>query len=156
MKKYFQLFAVILILTAVAAIPAAAAGKTLVNVDKSGLALKGFDPVAYFTDNKPVKGTATFQSTVHGVRYQFASADHKASFDANPAKYEPRFGGFCAYGASQGHAAPISPDAFTIINDRLVLNYDKDVRETFKKNQTGYLKYAETNWPAIIEREGRN
>ena len=153
MKKYFQIFALILTL---AAIPAAAAGKTLVNVDKSGLALKGFDPVAYFTDNKPVKGTVTFQSTVHGVRYQFTSADHKASFDANPAKYEPRFGGFCAYAASQGHAAPISPDAFTIIHDRLVLNYDKDVRETFNKNQAGYLKDAEANWPGIIEKEGHN
>ncbi len=77
-----------------------ASAKTLVNVDKNGVGIKGYDPVAYFTDNKAVKGNAQVQSSSNGVIYYFASAQNKAAFDANPAKYEPQFGGFCACGPS--------------------------------------------------------
>ncbi|HSS99742.1 MAG TPA: YHS domain-containing (seleno)protein, partial [Terriglobales bacterium] len=88
-----------------------AATKSLINVDRTGLALKGYDPVAYFTENKPVMGNSQFVSTYNGARYQFASAANKSAFDANPSKYEPQFGGFCAYAASEGHTAKIEPDA---------------------------------------------
>jgi YHS domain-containing protein len=74
-----------------------ASAKTLVNVDNNGVGIKGYDPVAYFTDNKAVKGNAQFQSSSNGVIYNFASAQNKAAFDANPSKYAPQFGGFCAW-----------------------------------------------------------
>ncbi len=156
MKKALVLFSLILALALASALPAAAADKTLINVDRSGLALKGYDPVAYFTDSKPVKGNSSFTSNYNGARYQFASADHKTAFDANPAKYAPAFGGYCAYGASQGHAAPISTDAFQILNDRLILNYDKDVQGLFNKDRNGLLKQADANWPQIVEKEGHH
>jgi YHS domain-containing protein len=132
-----------------------AAGKSLINVDKTGLALKGYDPVAYFTENKPVMGNAQFVSTYNGARYQFASAANKSAFDANPAKYEPQFGGFCAYAASEGHTAKIEPDAFEVLNGRLLLQYDKDVRETFNKDPQGRLKKADANWPGLVEKYGK-
>ena len=74
----------------------------LVNVDAKGVAIKGYDPVAYFTDSKPVKGDEKFQSTYQGATYDFASSEHKALFDKDPAKYAPQFGGYCAYGAAKG------------------------------------------------------
>ena len=132
-----------------------AAGKTLLNVDKTGLALKGYDPVGYFTENRPVKGNPQFVSTYNGARYQFASAANKSAFDANPSKYEPQFGGFCAYAASEGHTAKIEPDAFEILNDRLLLQYDRDVRDLFNKDPQGRLKKADANWPGLVEKNGK-
>lgn len=150
-------FAVVcLALLMLLALPAAAAEKTLVNTDRSGLALKGYDPVAYFTDGKPVKGDAAFVSTYGGARYQFSSAEHKAAFDANPAKYAPAFGGFCAYAASQGHTAPISTDAWQIQDNRLILNYSRDVQGLFNQDRSGNLKKADANWPKLVEQEGHN
>lgn len=134
---------------------ASAANKTLVNIDKTGLGLKGYDPVAYFTENRPVKGDPQFVSTYNGVRYQFASAADKNAFDANPSKYEPQFGGFCAYAASEGHTAKIEPDAFEVLNGRLLLQYDRDIRERFDKEPQGRLKKADSNWPAIVEKDGK-
>ncbi len=134
---------------------ALAGNKTLVNVDKTGLGLKGYDPVAYFTENRPVKGDPQFVSTYNGVRYQFASGADKAAFDANPSKYEPQFGGFCAYAASEGHTAKVEPDAFEVLNGRLLLQYDRDVRGLFDKDPQGRLKKADSNWPAIVEKDGK-
>src|SRR4051812_18817855 len=82
------------------ALAAVAENKTLLNLDKPGVAIQGYDPVAFFTDNRPVKGDPKFVSTQNGATYRFASPEHKALFDANPAKYEPTFGGYCAFGVS--------------------------------------------------------
>jgi YHS domain-containing protein len=132
-----------------------ASAKTLLNVDKSGVGIKGYDPVAYFTDHKAVKGDARFQSTSNGVTYYFASAQNKAAFDVNPAKYEPQFGGFCAWAVSRGYTAPIDPDAFQVVNGRLLLQYSLRVREEFKQDTEGNLRKADANWPAIVEKKGR-
>src|SRR5258708_1597168 len=75
-------------------------GKSLVLKNKQGLAIQGYDPVAYFTDNKAVKGNPKVGSEYDGAKYLFANAEHKALFDANPAKYEPAYGGYCGYAAS--------------------------------------------------------
>ena len=136
-------------------VSAMAGTKTLVNVDKNGVGLQGYDPVAYFTENRPVKGDPQFVSTYNRVRYQFASAADKSAFDANPSKYEPQFGGFCAYAASEGHTAKIEPDAFQVLNGRLLLQYDKDVREMFNKDPQGRLNKADANWPGIVEKNGK-
>ena len=132
-----------------------AVGKTLLNVDKTGLALQGYDPVAFFTQNRAVKGTPQFVSTYHGARYQFASAENKSAFDANPSKYEPQFGGFCAYAASENHTAPIEPDAFVILNDRLLLQYNTKIRDKFNQDAQGRLQKADANWPGLVEKYGK-
>ena len=145
----------LVVLLAFASNLAFAANKTLVNVDKNGLGIKGYDPVAYFSENRPVMGNAQFVSNYDGVRYQFASAENKSKFDANPAMYEPQFGGFCAYAASEGHTAKIEPDAFMILNGRLLLQYDRDVRDQFNKDPQNRLKKADANWPGLVDKYGK-
>lgn len=134
---------------------AMAGSKTLINVDKSGLAVQGYDVVAYFTDSKPVKGSAQYSSNYGGGIYHFASAEHKAAFDKEPAKYAPQFGGFCAYAVSKNTTAKIEPDAFQIVDGRLLLQYDKSIRDKFSKDTAGYLAKADANWPGLVEKKGK-
>ena len=91
---------------------------TEVETAGDGVALDGHDAVAFFTQNKPVKGKAEIQSIYRGARYYFATVDNKKLFDAEPAKYEPQFGGYCAYGVSKGGLYPVELDAFQIVNGR--------------------------------------
>ncbi len=116
------------------ALPALAQTKTLLNLDSSGVAIQGYDPVAFFTDSKPVKGDPKFVSKRDGAIYFFASKEHKELFNADPAKYEPVFGGYCAYGVSRDRLVEIDVDAFQIVNGRLLLQYSKGVRDDFNKD----------------------
>ena len=152
MKLKVTLLAVVFLLAVAAS---AQKTKRLVNVDENGTGLQGHDPVAYFTENKPVKGDPKFSSVHNGARYWFASAENKAAFDADPAKYEPQFGGYCAYGMSRGYAAPIKPEAFQIVDGRLLLQYNLDVRDKFNEDTRGNLKKADENWPKVVEKEGK-
>lgn len=149
MKKVFLLLLVLI------SVPAFGQNKTLLNLDKQGIAIQGYDPVAFFTQNRPVKGRSEFESKYNGARYLFASAEDKSTFDANPAKYEPQFGGFCAYAASQNHTAPVKIEAFQIVNGRLLMQYDLDVRNKFNKDTQGNLQKADKNWPGIVQKEGK-
>ena len=148
MKK--MLFA----LLALAAFSTVASGKELINLD-NGVAIQGFDPVAFFTDHRPVKGDAQFQSQYRGAKYYFATAEHKATFDREPAKYEPQFGGFCAYGASRGKTVPVKIETWEILNGRLILQYDLDVKSKFDKDPQGTLKKADENWPGLVDKYGK-
>jgi len=129
--------------------------KTLVNVDRSGMGISGYDPVAYFTDGKAEKGLPDFSSTANGVIYLFASAEHKAAFESSPSKYEPQFGGFCAYGLSRGSLIEIDPTAFQIINGRLLLQYSKGVMNKFNNDAVTNLQKADQNWPVLLEKKGK-
>lgn len=120
-----------------------------VNVDKTGTALQGYDPVAFFTDGKPVLGKEEFHSSYHDVTYRFLSAEHQAAFEKDPAKYEPQFGGYCAYGVSKGHLAPVKIEAFQIVNGRLLMQYDSDVKQEFNKDQNANLEAADKKWPVV-------
>jgi YHS domain-containing protein len=134
---------------------ALAAEKQLINVDKDLVAVKGYDVVAYFTDSQPIKGVPQIQSIYKGARYYFANKEHKARFDAEPQKYVPQFGGFCAYGVSKGYAVKIEPDAWAIVDGRLLLQYDKGAAKEFNKDVQGNLKKADANWPGVVEKEGK-
>ncbi len=123
------------------------------NVSKDGLALQGYDPVAFFTDEKPVLGKEEFHTSFHDATYRFASAEHQAMFEKDSAKYEPQFGGYCAYGVAKGHLAPVKIDAFQIVNGRLLMQYDSEVKEAFNKDQRGNLETADKNWPALTAKD---
>src|SRR5438046_8938513 len=101
----------------------------VINVDKNGLALQGYDPVAYFTDGKPVKGSPEFTATYKGATYQFASIEHKQLLAKSPAKYEPQFGGFCGYAASINKLAPIDVEYSQVLHDRWTLQHYKHARD---------------------------
>ena len=132
-----------------------AAAKDLLNLDPNGVAIQGYDPVAFFTDNRPVRGNPQFQSDYHGAKYYFASADHKAAFDKDPAKFEQQFGGYCAYGASRGNKAPVKIEAWQIVDGRLLMQYDLDIKSDFNKDQQGNLHKADQNWPGLVEKYGK-
>jgi YHS domain-containing protein len=129
--------------------------KELNNLDANEVALQGYDPVGFFTENRPVKGNQQFQSHYHGATYYFASAEHKAAFEKDPARYEPQFGGFCAYGASRGKAVPIKIEAWQIVNGRLLMQYDLDVKGKFNTDPQGNLSKADRNWPGLVEKLGK-
>lgn len=131
------------------------AGKFLVNIDNRGVALQGgYDPVAFFTEHKPVKGDPRFQTAYKGAIYYFASSEHKALFEREPAKYEPQFGGYCGYAASVNKVSPISVDQFEILDGRLVLQHNKKAWDLWHQDVPGNLKKADLNWPGLVERNG--
>ena len=117
---------------------------------KSDEAIQGYDPVAYFTKHEPVKGKHEFVYLWKGATWYFSDAQNLKVFKADPEKYAPQFGGYCAYGTSQGHKAPTSPDAWSIVDGKLYLNYNKDVREMWKKDQPELIKKANENWPKVM------
>lgn len=139
---------------ALAALSTVAPAKELLNLE-NGVAIQGYDPVAFFTDHRPVKGNAQFQSEYRGAKYYFASVEHRTAFDKEPAKYEPQFGGFCAYGASRGKTVPVKIETWEIVNGRLLLQYDLDVKSKFEKDPQGTLKKADQNWPGLVEKYGK-
>ncbi len=137
-----------ILLIAAAGLVQAFAGE-LVNVDKQGLALQGYDPVAYFTANAAVKGDPAITTTFGGATYRFASTENRQAFEGEPTKYAPQFGGFCAYAVSRGKTAKIDPTAFEIVDGRLLLQYDHSILKTFNKGTAGNLAKADANWPKI-------
>jgi YHS domain-containing protein len=128
--------------------------KSLVLKNKQGLAIQGYDPVAYFTDSKPVKGSAKFSSEYDGAKYLFASAEHKALFDATPAKHAPAYGGYCGYAASIDRLSPISPEWFQIIDGKLILQHNKKAFDLFNKELAPNVQKADANWPGLVARNG--
>ncbi len=150
MRKLFLFFMV-----TVLALPAFAQSKVLVNTDKTGVALQGYDPVAFFTDQKPLKGDPKFVVKRDGAIYFFTSKEHKELFTQDPAKYEPVFGGYCAYGVSRNKLVEIDVDAFQIVDGKLLLQYSKGVRDDFNKDTKGNLAKADANWPALVEKKGK-
>jgi len=129
--------------------------KTLLNLDQSGVAIQGYDPVAFFTDHKPVKGDAKFLVKHDGAVYFFASKEHKDLFKADPAKYTPEFGGYCAYGVSRNKLVEIDVDAFQIVDGKLLLQYSKGVRDDFNKDTSGNLVKADANWVGLVNKKGK-
>ena len=123
-----------------------------VNVDAEGIALKGYDPVAYFTMGRPVKGQKDLQFEWHGAKWLFSSAEHLALFRENPEKYAPQYGAYCAYAVSQGKTADIDPEAWAIVDGKLYLNLNKDVQKIWDQDRPGYIKKADRNWPELLKR----
>lgn len=117
---------------------------------RTGVAIRGYDPVAYFTDGKPVSGKDEFTTEWMGAKWKFASQDHLDKFKADPAKYAPQYGGYCAYGVAQGHAVKIEPDQFTIVSGKLYLNYDADINKKWRADEAGYIKTADGKFAGVI------
>jgi YHS domain-containing protein len=140
-------------LVALAAAPAVAEKKELVNVNAAGVVVDGYDVVAYFTDGKPVMGAAEHASAFGGATYWFASAEHKALFDGDPAKYAPAYGGFCAYAVSRKGLRPIDPAVFHFVDGRLFLQHTKKAYDLFEKDEKGNTVKADANWPKLVEKK---
>jgi YHS domain-containing protein len=153
MKKIIFSLLTTLAVTA-SACAAEVAGKSLVLKTKNGLAIQGYDPVAYFTDNKALKGTTKFTSEFDGAKYLFASAEHKRLFDGGPAKYAPAYGGYCGYAASINRLSPISPEWFQIEDNKLILQHNKKAFDLFNKELKENVVKADVNWPGLVAKNG--
>ena len=116
-------------------------------------AIKGYDPVAYFKDAKPVKGYKKFAYMWKDADWYFASQQNLDLFKSNPEKYAPQYGGYCAYGTAAGHKASTEPQTWTIVDNKLYLNYNNEVKSMWIKDKPGYIKKANENWPTIKDKE---
>lgn len=116
----------------------------------SNKAIKGYDTVAYFTEGKPVKGSESFQFEYMGAVWLFANADHLAMFKAEPEKYAPQYGGYCAYAVAHNQTASIKPELFTIHEGKLYLNYNADVNEKWLDQKASFIERANQNWPGLL------
>ena len=117
--------------------------------NEKGIAIKGYDPVAYFSDHAAVKGSTEFSHTWQGATWHFKNQANLDSFKSHPSTYAPEFGGYCAYGVSENHKAPIDPAAFTIVDNKLYLNYSPEVKKLWIKDTKGRIKKAEENWKTL-------
>jgi YHS domain-containing protein len=118
--------------------------------DSAG-AIRGYDPVAYFTHGTPVKGSAKHTLQWQGATWRFASAEHRDLFAKSPDKYAPQYGGYCAYGVAQNYAVSIDPAAWRIVDGKLYLNYSKGVQRDWDKDVPGYIRKADSNWPRVLK-----
>jgi hypothetical protein len=116
---------------------------------EDGIAVRGADVVAYFTEGRPVTGLPAFTHAWGGATWRFASAANRDLFAATPERYAPAYGGHCAWAVAQGYTAPIDPRAWKIVDDRLFLNFSASVQRTWERDIPGNITKADTNWPRL-------
>ncbi len=129
------------------ALPLAAHAQAVFTED--GLALRGHDPVAYFTEGAPRRGLAEYAHEWQGAEWRFASAENRAAFVADPDAFAPQFGGYCAWAVAEGYLAPVDPNAWAIVDGRLYLNFNARIQRRWERDIPGNLRRANTNWPAL-------
>jgi YHS domain-containing protein len=123
-----------------------------VNVDESRLAIKGYDPVAYFTEAKPVKGSSQFNAEYLGATYYFSSPSNESMFKGNPEKYAPQYGGYCAFGVSKEYKFDIDPEAWAVVDDKLYLNLNKKVQGRWIGQKEELIVEANDIWTQIADK----
>jgi len=119
---------------------------------RTDAAINGYDTVAYFSVGKPVMGKDAFVHEWMGAKWKFASQANLDLFKANPEKYAPQYGGYCAYGVAQGYLVKVEPDQFTVRDGKLYLNYDANVQAKWRMDPAGYIKTADTKFPALLQK----
>ncbi|MFM9973745.1 MAG: YHS domain-containing (seleno)protein [Beijerinckiaceae bacterium] len=123
-----------------------------INTDTTGVAIRGFDPVAYFTDGKPTQGNSQFSAKFENGTYHFATAANRDAFVKEPAKYAPAYGGFCAFAASVSKKADGNPALWKIVDNKLYLNVNETAFNRWQQDIPGNLTKANTNWPNISKK----
>jgi hypothetical protein len=117
------------------------------------VALSGYDPVAYFTESRAVKGRVDFETTWNGARWRFVSHENRDRFVKDPLRYAPQFGGYCAYAVSKGYTASADALAWSVVNGKLYVNYSMSVRQEWEKDRDARIASAEANWPGVVEKK---
>lgn len=117
--------------------------------ETDGVAIAGYDPVAYVAELKAAKGSSEFTSIHQGSVFLFKSAANRDTFAANPEKFVPQYGGYCAFGVSRGYKAVTSPEAFTVVDGKLYLNYNAEVKTMWSRDMPGHIGKANNNWTTV-------
>ena len=118
---------------------------------EDGIAVDGTDVVAYFTQGAPVAGDRDITHPWNGVTWRFSSAENRDAFAANPNKYAPQYGGYCAYAVSEGYTASTTPGAWRIEDGKLYLNYSRRVQRRWERDIPGRIAAADANWPDVLK-----
>lgn len=154
MKRYLSLAAILFFSMSATSQDVTMLRKKHLNLE-NGTAIKGYDPVAYFLQNKPVKGKKELAVSYLGILYYFASEANKEAFKKSPARYEPEYGGWCAYAmGNTGEKVTIDPETFKIVDGKLYLFYNRYFTNTLKdwnKNEAVLKKHADMNWPKLLK-----
>lgn len=148
LKKYVSAFVIVLAFT----VPGIASAMDLDGPYRSsflGNAAEGYDVVSYFTQSKAVEGSGDFTHKWKDATWKFSSAKNRDLFAADPAKYAPQYGGYCAYAVSKGYTASVDPEAWSVVDGKLYLNYSKSVKATWEQDIPGYIASANGHWPKI-------
>ena len=117
---------------------------------EDGIAIDGSDAVAYFTEGEPVAGDAAITFDYKGATWRFSTEANRDAFAADPEAYAPQYGGYCAYAVSQGYTAPTVPDAWSIVDNKLYLNFSRSVRRRWERDIPGHIAAANANWPSVL------
>ena len=133
-------------------LPSLAAAKSEIYKNWQGLAINGYDPVAYYKDGKPAKGSSKYELEWKDAKWRFASAENRDIFRANPEDFAPRYGGYCAWAVSQGYTAAVDPkNAWKIVEGKLYLNYNVEIKAKWEKDIPGNIRKADANWPGVLK-----
>jgi YHS domain-containing protein len=124
--------------------------------EKDGAALRGYDPVSYFTAGEPRRGKPEHSYEYRDTKFLFSSEENRKAFAGDPEKYAPQFGGYCAYGASNGYKVSTQPDAFAVVDGKLYLNYNQDVQALWRKDPATFIARAEEKWPEVSKTEPKD
>ena len=127
----------------------AAPSAEAVNTDQTGLAIHGYDPVAYFEDGRPMRGNFQITASHLGATYWFANEQNQQKFTADPDRFVPRYGGYCAFGVAIGKKLTGDPEVWQIEAGKLYLNVNRDISAKFNEDLAGNLEKAEQNWPKV-------
>ena len=159
MKTIHRLmFAASLVLAGFGSLVHAAAAADRVNVSAglteagAPLAIHGYDPVAFFTQGKPLVGKMGITTVYQGAAFRFASEANKKVFEASPERYAPQYGGYCAFGAAKGAKYDGDPRVFAIVGGKLYFNLSPDIQKKWNEDVAGYIKKADASWPKIVDK----
>jgi YHS domain-containing protein len=111
--------------------------------------LDGYDAVSYFAEAKPTKGSSSITAEFRGEKYLFSSTKNRDAFTANPERYLPQYGGYCAWAVAQGQLAPGDPTVFKVVDDKLYLNVNREIAARWEKDISGFIRAADGNWPKL-------
>ena len=123
-----------------------------IDADANGVAIQGHDPVAYFTEGKPVAGKTDYTAEYNGASYHFASAENRDLFVSDPGRYAPQYGGFCAFGTTFKMKVPGDPNAFKVVDDKLYINSSPDILSRWSQDIPGNIDKANSAWPEIADK----
>jgi YHS domain-containing protein len=129
---------------------AAESAPTIYTESSSGLAIRGTDPVAYFTKGKAVQGDSQYETKWQGATWRFASAENQKLFESDPDAYAPQYGGYCAKALSEGNVVSIDPEAWKIVDGKLYLNYSPEVQKQWLQDIEGNIELADSKWPDVL------
>lgn len=149
LRKFVLVFVLMVASVPIAAAPAWA-GKDPVYQSFFGTAIDGTDPVSYFTEGRPIEGNSDISFEWNGATWHFTSVENRDRFAANPSKYAPQYGGYCAWAVSQGYTASTVPEAWAIVDGKLYLNYSKSVQKQWEQSIPENISAADQNWPEVL------